>query len=59
MSKGDGIYDQGKVSATIARCADAARDEGCNMYEMYKAFEALYETSKQMLFGPTADGRDE
>lgn len=58
MNKGDGIYSQKKVGAMIARCVDAARDEGCNMYEAYKAFEALYETSKQMLFGTTVDGRD-
>lgn len=58
MNKGDGIYDQGKVSATIARCADAARDEGCSMYEAFKAYQALYETSKQMIFGVTGDGRD-
>jgi hypothetical protein len=49
---------RGEHSATMARCADAARDEGCNMYETYKAFEALCETSKQMLFGSTVDGRD-
>lgn len=50
---------RGEHSATMARCADAARDEGgCNMYEAYKAYQALYETSKQMLFGPTGDGRD-
>lgn len=59
MNKGEGIYDQVKVNATMTRCVDAARDEGCNMYETYKAFEALYETSKQMIFGTTADGRDE
>lgn len=34
------------------------RGGGCNMYEAYKAYQALYETSKQMLFGPTGDGRD-
>ena len=58
MNKGDVIYDQGKVNATMTRCVDAARDDGCNMYEAYKAFEAIYETSKQMLFGSTVDGRD-
>lgn len=58
MNKGDGIYSQKKVSATMARCVDAARDEGCNMYEAFKAYQALYEASKQTLFGATGDGRD-
>ena len=48
---------RGEHSATMARCADAASDSGCNMYEAFKAYQALYEASKQMLFGPTGDGR--
>lgn len=58
MNPGENIYGQKKVSATMARCVDVARDEGCNMYEAYKAYQALCEASKQMLFGPTGDGRD-
>lgn len=52
------ILDLDKVNEVIARCSDVARDSGCNMYEAYKAFEALHEVSKQMVFGPTGDGRD-